>query len=193
MLDYLITNLYTTLEKYPELKEVRTKIRCHSLKNYSADIYEEALGRADFPNYHNFENSNDTYSNFIQKVMGVIDLVAPVKSRRIKQNLQECFDGEVAEKVNVRDKLFKKFKKAKLHIDQEIYKTARYEVQNLISYKKKKFFENRINHSIGKPKELWKALKSLGLPSKTSVCGTTALKVKNTTSFETKSTITIPL
>ena len=55
------------------------QIRCCSLKNYSADIYEEALGRADFPNY--FENINDAYSNFIQKVMGVIDLVAPIKSR----------------------------------------------------------------------------------------------------------------
>ena len=78
-------------------------------------------------------------------------------------------------------------KKSKLHIDKEIYKIARYEVQKLISYKKKEFFDNRINDSIGKPKELWKALKSLGLPSKISVCGTTALIVKNTTSFETKS------
>ena len=38
---------------------------------------------------------------------------------------------------------------------------------------------------------LWKALESLGLPSKTSVCRTTPLKVKNTTSFETKSTLDI--
>ena len=64
-------------------------------------------------------------------------------------------------------------------------------MQKLISYKKKKFFENRLNDSIGKPKELWKALKSLGLPSKTSVCRATALKVKNTTSFETKSTLDV--
>ena len=57
------------------------QIRCCLLKNYSADIYEEALSREDFPNYHNFENINDAYSNFIQKVMGIIDLVAPIKSR----------------------------------------------------------------------------------------------------------------
>ena len=44
------------------------------------------------------------------------------------------------------------------------------------------FFENRFNDSIGKPRQLWKALKSPGLPSKTSVCGTTAVKVKNTKS-----------
>ena len=94
-------------------------------------------------------------------------------------------------KISVRDKLFKKFKKSKLHIDKEIYKIVRYEVQKLISYKKKNFLENRLNDSIGKPKELWKALKSLGLPCKTSVCRTTALKLKNTTSFETKSTLDI--
>ena len=61
------------------------QIRWHSLKNYSAYIYEEALDRLDFQNHHNFENINDTYSNFIQKVMGVIDLVAPIKSRWIKK------------------------------------------------------------------------------------------------------------
>ena len=82
-------------------------------------------------------------------------------------------------------------KKLKLQIDKELYKKPRYEVQKLISYKKKKFFENRLNDSIGKHKELWKALKSLGLPSKTSVCGTTALKGKNKTNFETKSTLDV--
>ena len=117
--------------------------------------------------------------------------MAPIKSRRIKQNSQESLNSEVAEKINVHDKSFKKFKKSKFHIDKEIYKIARYELQTLLLYKKKMFFENRLNDSIGKPKELWKALKSLGLPSKTSVCGTTAFKVNNTTSFETKSTLGI--
>ena len=55
------------------------QIRYRSLKNYLVDIYEEALVRVDFPNYLNFENINDAYSNFIQKLMRVIDLVAPIK------------------------------------------------------------------------------------------------------------------
>ena len=72
--------------------------------------------------------------------MGVIDLVALIKSRRIQQNSQEWFDGEVAEKISVHDKLFKKLKKIKSHIGKEIHKIARYEVQKLISYKKQIFF-----------------------------------------------------
>ena len=51
--------------------------------------------------------------------MGVIDLVAPIKSRRIKQNSQ-WFNDEVVEKRSVCTKLFKKFKKSKLHIDKYI-------------------------------------------------------------------------
>ena len=97
----------------------------------------------------------------------------------------------IKQKISVRDKLFKKFKKSKLQIDKEIYKAVRHEVQELISYKKNKFFKNRLHDSIGKPNKLWNALKFLGLNSETSVCGTTAFKVKNTLSFETKSTLGI--
>ena len=141
MLDFLITKLYTALEKSPESRGTHKQIRYRSLKNYSADIYEEAIVRVDFPNYRNFENINDAYSNFIQKLMRVIDLVAPIKSRRIKQNSQKWFDGEVAEKISVRDKLLKKFKISKLHIDKEIYKITRYEVQIIkISHIRKRGF-----------------------------------------------------
>ena len=96
---------------------------------------------------------------------------------------------KLQKKISVRGKLFKKCKKSKFHIDKEIYKIARYEVQKLISYKEKMFFDDRLSDSIGKHKELWKALKSLGLPSKPSVRGTNALKVNNAMSFETKSTL----
>ena len=79
---------------------------------------------------------NDAYSNFIQKLMEVIDKVAPVKSKRIKRNSQEWFDSEISEKLIIRDKLFKKYKKTRLHVDKEIYKRARYSVQNIIAKKK---------------------------------------------------------
>lgn len=49
-----------------------------TLKNYSASVYVEVLGS--FSDYQNFENINDTHSNFIQKVKRAIDLVPPIKS-----------------------------------------------------------------------------------------------------------------
>ena len=55
----------------------------------------------------------------------------------------------------------------------------------MIFNKKKDYFENKLNECIGKPKELWKAFKSLGLPNKTSSCEVSALKVNKTVQHDT--------
>ena len=47
----------------------------------------------------------------------------------------------------------------------------------MIITKKRAFLENKLTESIGKPKDLWKALRSQGLPSKTSSCEVNALKI----------------
>ena len=63
--------------------------------------------------------------------------MAPVKNKRIKSNSQEWFGSEISEKLIIQDKLFKKYERTRLHVDKEIYKVARYSVQNLIAKKKK--------------------------------------------------------
>ena len=50
----------------------------------------------------------------------------------------------------------------------------------MIFNKKENYFENKLNECIGKPQELWKALKSLGLPKKISSCEVSALNVNKT-------------
>ena len=71
-----------------------------SLKNYTTDYYKEALKQIDFPNYGNFGDVNEAYSNFFHKLMTVIDKIAPYKSKRVKGNTQKWFDAEVLEKLN---------------------------------------------------------------------------------------------
>ena len=129
-----------------------------------------------FSNYENFININETYSNFIQKLTSVIDEIAPCKTKRVKGNSKEWFDSVVSEGINNRDKLFKKFKKSRLPLDQENYKKAHYEVKKLIAEKKRNFFETKLSENIGKPKGLWKTLKALGLPNKVSIATVNALK-----------------
>ena len=119
--------------------------------------------------------------------MEVIDKAAPVKSKRIKRNSQEWFNSEISEKLIIRDKLFKKYKKTRLHVDQEIYKRVRYSVRNLIAKKKKEFFETKLKECIGKPKDLWKAIKSLGLPNKSGGCIVGALAENQIVKHDTKS------
>ena len=59
------------------------------------------------------------------------------------------------EKISDRDKLFKKFKKYRLHVDKDSYKESRNEVQKLIRTKEKAYFESKLTDNIGKSKELW--------------------------------------
>ena len=76
-----------------------------SLKNYTADYYKETLKQVDFPNYENFGDVNEAYSNLFQKLMTVIDKITPYKSKTVKGNTQKWFDGEALEKLNLRKKI----------------------------------------------------------------------------------------
>ena len=82
--------------------------------------------------------------------------------------------------IHAREKLFLKFKKSKLHTDEENYKKVKYRVQNLIRKKKIEFCENNLRQKINKPKELWKNLKVFGPKSGNSIpAGNYMFKVNN--------------
>ena len=53
--------------------------------------------------------------------MSIIGRVALIKERQVKQNFQKWFDVETVDEMKNHDKLFKKFKDSKLHIDKGIY------------------------------------------------------------------------
>ena len=111
--------------------------------------------------------------------MTVIDSLAPSMEKRIKGRTQEWFDGEISELIAIRSQQYKKFKKTLLHVDKEIFKERKYKVIKMIKIKKKLYFERKLHENIAKSKELWKAIKSLGLPCKNSAVPNIYLKDKN--------------
>ena len=87
--------------------------------------------------------------------------------------------------------MLKKFKHSKLHVDDLVFKEQRNYVQNLIRDKKQEFYKEKLQQNVGKPKELWKTLKSLGLPSKSSFRTKTCLNKDRIKHFDDKSNATI--
>ena len=117
------------------------QILFRSFKNYSVDEYEKALGKVTFPNYEKYHNIIKAYNDFFQKMIEVVNYIALLKTARIKNTTNEWFDGEIAEKLSIRDKLsiklsIKKFKSRRLNRDWEIYKEARNEVQRTTKQEK---------------------------------------------------------
>ena len=132
-----------------------------SLKHYTVNVFVEELQKVNFSNYECFSCTDATYNDFLNKLMKVVNEVAPSKGIKIKNNTQELFDREIAELIHAREKLFLNFKKSKLHIDEENYKKVKYQVQNLIRKKKREFYKTNLRQKINKTKELWKTLKSM--------------------------------
>ena len=92
------------------------------------------------------------------------------------------------EKISDRKKFFEKFKKSHLHVDKDNYKEARSEVQKLIGTKKKAYFESKLTKNIGKPKELWKSLKYLGLKYDRSISNISCLENDKSADFDVRYT-----
>ena len=177
---------------YCTRKITRTRLNAHkyvkmrSLKYYSEDLYVKKLKEIDFPDYSNFKDINEAYSDFTETVASVIDEIAPIKEVRVKSNSRDWFDAEINEEIERWDKLLAKFKKSRSDSDNENYKKSRNKVQHMIKDKKKNFVIGKLNDNIGKPKELWKSLKSLGLPSKESSSATICLEKDGILSFDPK-------
>ena len=107
-----------------------------------------------FPDYKYFKDVDIAYSNFIQCITSLIKQIAPFKEIRIKNYSHDCFDGEILDKIILRDKCLKKFKASRLNIDEQLYKEAKINVQKLIKNKKRDFYQEKLRENVGKPKEL---------------------------------------
>ena len=89
-----------------------------------------------FLDYEYFSDVDIAYSDFIQRITSVINKIAPFKEIRIKNCSHSWFDGEILDKIILRDKRLKKFKESRLNIDEQLYKEAKTNVQKLVKNKK---------------------------------------------------------
>ena len=104
----------------------------------------------------------------------------------VEANTQIWFDGEILENTNTRDKLFKRFKKSRLHTDKELYKKAKYNTLKLITPEKPVFFDDKLSEYVVKLKELWETLKSLEMPKKTLISNFNAVESNNALTLDKK-------
>ena len=116
------------------------KIKCRSFRKYTPELFVQILKDLNFADYKNFDDINVAYNNFSVKLLQAINISAPLKEIRVKNDNQEWFDGEILDAILSRDKLFKKFKKSRLVNDELCYKQSKYFAQNLINDKKKRIF-----------------------------------------------------
>ena len=76
-------NSFSCTRKSSRIKRGTYKqYKFRSFKHYSPDLFDETLTSMNFPNYQNVNDATEAYDDFIQKIMVVMDKVAPIKERR---------------------------------------------------------------------------------------------------------------
>ena len=127
--------------------DINQHISFRSFKNYAFDYFKEAHKQLDFQNCGNYDDFNRTYSNFVQKIMPIIDKIAPYRNKQITGNTHNWFDSEVLRKLNARYKIFKKGKIYRLNIDKKSNKKPKCDASKLITTKK---FKHSLKRSFQK-------------------------------------------
>ena len=69
------------------------------------------MQKINFSNYEHLSCIGGAYTNFLNKLLKIVNEVAPSKDIQLKYNMQEFFDKEIAELIQAQEKLFLKFKK----------------------------------------------------------------------------------
>ena len=124
--------VFCTRKKKFKHKTIKTR----SLKKYTAENFCNKLNDVNFANYSEFDDVNNVFVHFSDKLMQAVDGIAPYREFRVKGHTEDWFDGEIMERIKNRDKLLNKYKKSKLEVDHQIYREAKFIASSLIKSKK---------------------------------------------------------
>ena len=106
--------IYCTRKILRTKANMHNQIRVRSLRKYTPELLIKKLKKINFPKYNIFSNVNIAYLDLVEKILSVVDKIAPFKDLRIKNNTQDWFDDEVAKAIKLREKRRKQFESTKL-------------------------------------------------------------------------------
>ncbi|CAK1585565.1 unnamed protein product [Parnassius mnemosyne] len=115
------------------------------------------------------DNVDELVEAFTQCVMGLMNLHAPIRTRKFKHPPHPWITDTIKEMIRIRDNYHKKYLKQKTSVLRNSYKTMKCLVLNAIEREKTFLFTKQINNNLNSPKTLWKNLKSTILANKKNI------------------------
>ena len=163
-------------------KSRNNTISGRTYKNYSQKLLEERLTKLKIPNYLLFSCADSVYNHLSKILQDTTNDIAPIKDIYTKP----WFDNNMIGLIRKRNKLKKKLLNTKLHVDYEYIKEQQNIVQREIKRKKTNYVKEQLQKNTNNPKELWKALKNLGMPCQVSHQPKIFLRENNLLQFSEK-------
>ena len=136
-------------------------------------------------------NADWVVSDFITRRDCVMNTIASLKTVRVKNNTSNSLI--IPEKIHTEDKMYRRFKLTRLHVDKEIYKEMCNPVQNSTRKQKQAYFQEKLQKTLQFLEKLGKTFKQLGPPEKMSPSFDTYLYEKGTNISNFRPTSLLPM
>ncbi|KAL0869748.1 hypothetical protein ABMA27_005977 [Loxostege sticticalis] len=111
-------------------------------------------------------NVNERVAAFTMCVIGLMNLHAPIKTRKFKHPPHPWITDTIRDMILIRDNYHKRHKQQGTSQLRDCYIKMKSMVQKAIEREKTCFFDKHINSNLKNSKFLWKNLKSILLPNK---------------------------
>ena len=139
-----------------------------------------------FPDYSNHTCVNHAYQDFVNKFLSAADSVWPIRTWRVKSNTKPWFHIYVLNAIRNRDKHYKNSSNQAGKLIRAILNMQNLHLKKIVHNKKKLHFAEKIAKNKNNPKEPWRTLKSLVVPSKGGKQSKIPLKENGVVSFYPK-------
>ena len=161
-------------------------IKVRSMKHYSKMNLWEKLSAVNWMPALNCHNVDEAWNNFKDIFLGVIDNIAPVRTRRVKQGTQPWFTNEILNTIKKRDRALKTFRASNDHTIYSQYKKLHNKVQQMVERAKEEYYKTTLQNNKTNPKKLWQTLNKLGSTKTVKSNTSIGLNIDGTVNFDLK-------
>ena len=158
-----------------------TTIYRRDYSNFSEQSFRDDVSIQDFDN--NFENINDQFSDFYNKLEGCVDRHAPIKKltpKEVKLVQKPWISNELNKMIKIKNKLFYRKKRQPNNNDvKRLYNIFRNRVNRELKKSKIEYYSKYFEDNKKNCKKLWEGIKSIINTKNTQHSNVTQLNVNN--------------
>ncbi|KAL0879390.1 hypothetical protein ABMA27_003151 [Loxostege sticticalis] len=151
------------------VRKAKVRPRWVTYRPYRDIILEQLnldLGAIDWGHLYRSNNINEFVEAFTTCVTGLMDLHAPLKTRKFRHPPHPWITDTVRDMISIRDDYHKRFKQHGTSELRDSYRIMKNMVLKAIEREKTSFFNKQINSNLRNSRLLWKNLKNTVLPNK---------------------------
>ena len=145
--------------------QLRT-LNCRDYKHYNPIESRNDLENVDWKDVYETKSVNKAWNLLKSILTNPFEIQAPTFTKRIKGKSSPWLNDEIKQKMNARDKLYRKWRNSKSLENKPAYQLKRNRVNVLIRSSKTRYNKEMLKENSNDSNKFWKCLKQI-FPTKT--------------------------